>query len=57
MFLDIFSLFCRYFRRPDGLALGAGAFVSALEYSSGMKSVVVGKPEKDFFMGATKTLG
>ena len=27
----------RYFKRKDGLALGPGAFVSALEFSSGVK--------------------
>ena len=46
----------RYYKRSDGLALAAGAFVSALEFSTGIQSIVVGKPEKQFFMGAAKSL-
>jgi HAD superfamily hydrolase (TIGR01458 family) len=39
----------RYWMAPDGLALSAGPFVSALEFASGKTAVVVGKPSKDFF--------
>jgi len=39
----------RYFQTEGGLALGAGAFVSALEYSADCKAEVVGKPSKQFF--------
>merc|ERR1712032_1388155 len=39
----------RYFQTEAGLALGAGAFVSALEYSADCKAEVVGKPSKQFF--------
>ncbi|RWS04567.1 haloacid dehalogenase-like hydrolase domain-containing protein 2, partial [Dinothrombium tinctorium] len=42
----------RYYRRKDGMALGPGPFVTALEYSSDVKSVVVGKPEATFFAKA-----
>lgn len=42
----------RYFKRKDGLALGPGPFVSALEYASDVKALVVGKPEKTFFHSA-----
>lgn len=42
----------RYYKRSDGLALGPGAFIRGLEYSAGVKALVVGKPTKEFFMAA-----
>ena len=39
----------RYWRAPDGLSLDAGPFVAALEYASGRRAVVVGKPSPAFF--------
>ncbi|XP_060080090.1 haloacid dehalogenase-like hydrolase domain-containing protein 2 [Ylistrum balloti] len=42
----------RYYKRPDGLALGPGPFVSALEYATDRKADVVGKPERSFFLSA-----
>ncbi|KAK8725143.1 hypothetical protein OTU49_010719 [Cherax quadricarinatus] len=47
----------RYYKRSDGLALGPGAFVAALEYSTGCKSEAVGKPEASFFHSALEDLG
>lgn len=47
----------RYFKREDGLALGTGAFVAALEYSADVRAHVVGKPEKEFFLLAQAELG
>ncbi|EGT47117.1 hypothetical protein CAEBREN_30791 [Caenorhabditis brenneri] len=47
----------RYYQKKDGLHLGPGAYVSGLEYSTGVKAEVVGKPEKLFFEAALKTLG
>ncbi|XP_022083563.1 haloacid dehalogenase-like hydrolase domain-containing protein 2 [Acanthaster planci] len=47
----------RYYKRLDGLALGPGPFVEALEYASGTKASVLGKPEKAFFLEALKSLG
>ena len=47
----------RYWRRPGGLSLDAGPFVAALEYASGKKATVVGKPEKPFFEAALRKLG
>ena len=38
----------RYWRTPDGLALCGGAYTAALEYASGKKAVLIGKPSKDF---------
>ncbi|KMQ95126.1 haloacid dehalogenase-like hydrolase domain-containing protein 2-like protein [Lasius niger] len=42
----------RYYKRPDGLALGPGAFIKGLEYSSNVKAEVVGKPTIEFFKAA-----
>ena len=39
----------RYYKRTDGLSLGPGPFVEALEYASGKKATVVGKPQLEFF--------
>ena len=39
----------RFWQKPDGLHLDLGAFVSAVEYASGQKATVLGKPSKDFF--------
>jgi len=47
----------RYWRRHDGLILDAGAFVAALEYSSGKKARLVGKPSPEFYHAATQALG
>ena len=42
----------KYFMRPDGLALGPGPFVAALECSTGVTAECVGKPEPVFFESA-----
>ncbi|MGH3087366.1 MAG: TIGR01458 family HAD-type hydrolase [Rubrobacteraceae bacterium] len=42
----------RFWKRGDGLALDAGPFVTALEYASGERATVVGKPEESFFQAA-----
>lgn len=47
----------RFWRRSDGLALDAGPFVAALEYASGKRATVVGKPEESFFRFALEELG
>ncbi len=39
----------RYWMAPDGLSLSAGPFVQALEFASGRKATIVGKPSKTFF--------
>ncbi|CAG0886844.1 unnamed protein product [Darwinula stevensoni] len=46
----------RYYKRKDGLALGPGPFVTALEYATGVTAEVVGKPESSFFLSALKEL-
>ena len=39
----------KYYKKLDGLALGPGPFVSALEEARGVKAECVGKPEATFF--------
>ena len=39
----------KYYKKLDGLAIGPGPFVSALEEASGVKAKCVGKPEAAFF--------
>ena len=48
----------RYFKDSDGkLSMDAGGFVDALEYASGTKAQVVGKPSKTFFNTAIESMG
>lgn len=47
----------RYWQTPDGLSLDAGPFVTALEYASGREATVVGKPTREFFLLAARSLG
>ena len=47
----------RYCRRENKIALDLGPFVSALEFASSKKSLVIGKPEKKFFDLSLDSLG
>ncbi len=48
----------KYFLDKDKkLSLDVGPFVKALEFASGKKARVIGKPSKDFFYQASKYLG
>ncbi|KAF9939276.1 Haloacid dehalogenase-like hydrolase domain-containing protein 2, partial [Modicella reniformis] len=47
----------KYFADKDGLSMGPGGFVEALEYASGVKAHVVGKPQKTFFELAVQNMG
>ena len=47
----------RYWQTDAGLALDAGPFVAALEFASGKKASIVGKPEREFFRLALEDLG
>lgn len=47
----------RYFRETDGLSLDAGPFVAALEYASGTRALLFGKPAPAFFHAAVAGLG
>ncbi|KAA0186826.1 hypothetical protein HAZT_HAZT001956 [Hyalella azteca] len=46
----------RYYKEEDGLSLGPGPFVKALEYATGVTAEVVGKPEKNFFLAALEKI-
>lgn len=48
----------RYFKDSDHeLSMDAGCFVSALEYASGQKATVIGKPSKEFYTLTCEELG
>ena len=47
----------RYWRASDGLRLDVGAYVSALEFASGVTPVVLGKPAAAFYETALALLG
>jgi HAD superfamily hydrolase (TIGR01458 family) len=47
----------RYWMAPDGLSLSAGPFVQALEFATGKKATIVGKPSKTFFELALSDMG
>src|SRR5512135_504366 len=46
----------RYWQAADGLALDAGPFVAALEYATGKRAAVTGKPSASFFQAAVASL-
>ncbi|KQZ93907.1 hydrolase [Mesorhizobium sp. Root157] len=48
----------RMFKDRDGLpSMDAGAFVAALEFASGVKATVIGKPASAFFQAALRDMG
>ena len=47
----------RTFKEEDGLSLDMGAFVAALEYSTGVQAEIAGKPAAPFFQAALDRLG
>ncbi|XP_072920142.1 haloacid dehalogenase-like hydrolase domain-containing protein 2 [Hemitrygon akajei] len=47
----------RYYKKTDGLSLGPGAFITGLEYAADVTATVVGKPEKQFFLEALRSIG
>lgn len=46
----------RYWMDHDGLSLGAGPFVDALEYASGKTALLMGKPSLHFFHEALSSM-
>lgn len=42
----------KYYKRADGLAIGPGCFTRGLEYVTGKKATVIGKPNPYFFNSA-----
>ena len=47
----------RYYKTLEGLSLGPGPFVSALEYATGVETTAVGKPDSNFFRSALESIG
>jgi len=47
----------RYWMESDGLVLSTGPFVAALEYATGKRAQLMGKPSRDFFRLALDDLG
>src|SRR4029077_12125626 len=47
----------RYWKNSGGFMLDIGAFAAALEYASGKKATLVGKPAPAFFANALASLG
>ena len=47
----------RYWSVPQGLVLSTGPFVAALEYATGKKALLMGKPSRNFFQLALADLG
>lgn len=47
----------RYWRDSEGLVLSAGPFVAALEYATGKRAELAGKPSPDFFSIALNDMG
>jgi HAD superfamily hydrolase (TIGR01458 family) len=47
----------RYWRAPDGLRLDVAPFVSALQYATGVKPLVLGKPAAPFYASALELIG
>lgn len=47
----------RYWMESDGLVLSTGPFVAALEYATGRKARLMGKPSPEFFHLALKDMG
>ncbi|HJV25233.1 MAG TPA: TIGR01458 family HAD-type hydrolase [Aromatoleum sp.] len=47
----------RYFMEEDGLSLDMGAFVTGLEFSSGVQAEIAGKPAPAFFHTALAEMG
>lgn len=46
----------KYWQAEDGLRMDIGAFVAALEYTTGVKATIIGKPSPAFFQLATASL-
>ncbi|HSR18619.1 MAG TPA: HAD-IIA family hydrolase, partial [Ignavibacteriaceae bacterium] len=56
---DLIAMHKNKFWKPDGknLSLDAGAFISAIEYSSSRKALLIGKPSEFYFKAALDKVG
>ncbi len=46
----------RFWQRKDGLSIDAGPLIAALEYATGKRAAIIGKPKPEFFKEALKIL-
>ncbi len=47
----------RYWQTDEGLTLDAGAIIAGLEYATGKRATIVGKPAREFFLQASRIIG
>ena len=47
----------RFWQTEHGLQMDIGGFIAALEYASGVKAMIIGKPSADFFRVALDDMG
>ncbi len=47
----------RYWKVADGLVLDTGPYVAAIEYATGVRAQVIGKPSPEFFEAVARSLG
>jgi HAD superfamily hydrolase (TIGR01458 family) len=47
----------RFWQTEHGLQMDIGGFIDALEYASGVKAMIIGKPSADFFQIALEDMG
>lgn len=47
----------RFWQTEHGLQMDIGGFIDALEYASGVKAMIIGKPSPDFFQVALDDIG
>lgn len=47
----------RFWQTEHGLQMDIGGFIDALEYASGVKAMIIGKPSPDFFQIALADMG
>lgn len=56
--VELVAMHKNKFWYPEGkLSLDAGAFINALEYASGKKAILIGKPSQVYFQSALSLLG
>lgn len=47
----------RYWQTEDGLQLDIGVFVAGLEYATGKRAIIMGKPSPQFFLTSLQRIG
>jgi HAD superfamily hydrolase (TIGR01458 family) len=47
----------RYWQTNDGFTIDAGAIVAALEFASKKRALIIGKPQKNYFLEAADIIG